>query len=85
MELLYQRLLDNEYIQADETSLQVLKEDNRKASQKSYLWLGVGMDRYPVVYMHYANSRGANVPNTLFKGFRGYLQSDGYAGYNSIV
>ena len=85
MELLQQKLLENEYIQADETSLQVLKEDNRKATQKSYLWLSVGMDKYPVVYMHYANSRSADTPTTLFKGFRGYLQSDGYAGYNAIT
>jgi len=85
IELLHQKLLDNEYIQADETTLQVLKEKNKQASQKSYIWLGVGMDRYPIVYMHYAHSRSANIASNLFKGFSGYLQSDGYAGYNSIV
>ena len=53
IELLKSKLLENEYIQADETTLQVLKEKNRKATQKSYIWLGVGMDKYPVVYMKY--------------------------------
>jgi len=77
--------LENEYIQADETTLQVLNEKNRKASQKSYIWLGVGMDRYPVVYMQYADNRKATVPTEIFTGFNGYLQTDGYRGYNEVV
>ncbi len=83
--LLKLRLLVNEYIQADETTLQVLNEPNRKAAQKSYIWLGVGMDKYPVVYMKYANNRNRSVPTGIFTGFSGYLQTDGYAGYNEVV
>lgn len=85
IDLLKLRLLENEYIQADETTLQVLNEKNRKASQKSYIWLGVGMDRYPVVYMQYADNRSATVPTEIFTGFNGYLQTDGYRGYNEVV
>jgi len=85
MDLLKLKLLDNAYIQADETTLQVLKEQNKKATQKSYIWVGIGMDRYPVVYMKYANSRNSSVPTALFTGFGGYLQTDGYAGYNQVV
>ena len=43
------------------------------------------MGRYKVVYMHYANNRSAAVASALFKDFSGYLQTDGYAGYNSVV
>ncbi|MDQ7083837.1 MAG: transposase [Sulfurovum sp.] len=56
-----------------------------------YFWLCflakvlVGMDKYKVVYMHYANNRSAVVASELFKGFNGYLQTDGYAGYNATV
>ena len=85
MELLKGRLLENSYIQADETTLQVLKEKNRKATQKSYIWLGVGMDKYKVVYMHYANNRNGDTATNLFQGFQGYLQTDGYGGYNQVV
>lgn len=85
IDLLKLRLLENEYIQADETTLQVLKEANRKASQKSYIWLGVGMDKYPVVFMKYADNRSATVPIEIFTGFNGYLQTDGYRGYNEVV
>jgi len=85
IELLQEKLLENEYIQADETSLQVLNEKNRKATQKSYIWLGVGMDKYSVVTMKYANNRSGTVPKEIFTGFSGYLQTDGYGGYNQVV
>ena len=85
MQRLKERLLQNDYIQADETTLQVIKAHKGKATKKSYIWLGVGMDKYKVVYMHYANNRSAVVASTLFKDFSGYLQTDGYAGYNSVV
>jgi len=85
MNLLLGRLLQNDYIQADETTLQVLKAHKGKATKKSYIWMGVGMDRYKVVYMHYATNRSATVASALFKDFSGYLQTDGYAGYNSVV
>lgn len=85
IDLLKLRLLENEYIQADETTLQVLNEKNRKAQQKSYIWLAVGMDKYPVVTMEYANNRSSTVPEKIFAGFSGYLQTDGYRGYSEIV
>ena len=85
MERLKERLLENSYIQADETTLQVLKEKDRKATQKSYIWLGVGMDKYKVVYMQYANNRNGDTALSLFEGFEGYLQTDGYGGYNQLV
>ncbi len=85
IERLKLKLLDNEYIQADETTLQVLKAHKGKATKKSYIWMGVGMDKHKVVYMHYADNRRAEVATTLLKDFSGYLQTDGYAGYNSVV
>ncbi|MDQ7086045.1 MAG: transposase [Sulfurovum sp.] len=39
---LKERLLENEYIQADETTLQVVNAHKSKATKKSYIWLGVG-------------------------------------------
>ncbi|MDQ7084856.1 MAG: transposase [Sulfurovum sp.] len=41
-ERLKERLLENEYIQADETTLQVVNAHKGKATKKSYIWLGVG-------------------------------------------
>ncbi|MDQ7047473.1 MAG: IS66 family transposase [Sulfurovum sp.] len=49
------------------------------------MWLGVGMDKYKIVYMHYANNRSAVAATALLEGFSGFLQTDGYAGYNDVV
>ncbi|MEA3491775.1 MAG: transposase [Campylobacterota bacterium] len=62
-----------------------LKAHKGKASKKSYIWMGVGMDKYKVVYMHYADNRKKQEATTLLKGFSAYLQTDGYAGYDSVV
>lgn len=63
----------------------MLKEPKKKAQSKSYLWLKVSGDNYPIVLMHYAANRAASTAESLFKGFSGYLQTDGYPGYNSVA
>jgi len=35
--------------------LQVLNEKNKKAKQKSYIWLKVSRYKYPIVLMHYCH------------------------------
>ncbi len=78
-------LRQSTYIQADETTLQVLREPGRKASQKSYIWLRVSQEGYPIVLMHYSSNRTGATASSLFKGFKGYLQTDGYSGYNVVA
>ena len=84
--LLRDRLLAYDIIQMDETTVQVLKEDGKAASSTSYLWLQRGgpPDQRVVLY-NYDPSRGQAVPKRLLAGFKGYLQTDGYDGYNAAV
>jgi transposase len=83
--LLHDEILATGFVQADETRFQVLKEPGRKATSLSYLWVlrAGGRDRPAVVY-HYDPSREGEVAEQLLEGFQGYLQSDGYSGYNTI-
>ncbi len=84
--LLQDRLLSYDILQMDETTVQVLKESGRKAQSKSYLWLQRGgPPDHPVVLYHYDPGRGAGVAKRLLEGFKGYLQTDGYDGYNAAV
>ncbi len=84
--LLQDRLLSYDILQMDETTVQVLKESGRKAQSKSYLWLQRGgPPEHPVVLFHYDPGRGAGVARRLLEGFKGYLQTDGYDGYNAVV
>ena len=84
--LMQERLLSYDILQMDETTVQVLKESGRKAQSKSYLWLQRGgPPAHPVVLYHYDPGRGAGVARRLLEGFTGYLQTDGYDGYNAVV
>src|SRR5690554_4791736 len=72
-------------IMADETSVQVLKEDGKAAESKSFMWV-YRSGRYGpgIVLYEYQPSRAAEHPKRFLKDFKGYLQSDGYAGYNGL-
>jgi transposase len=84
--LLRERLLAYDIVQMDETPVQVLKEPGKAAQSKSYLWLQRGgPPEQPVILYDYDPGRGSEVPKRLLEGFRGYLQSDGYDGYNAVV
>ena len=84
--LMQDRLLSYDIVQMDETPVQVLKEAGKTAQSKSYLWLQRGgPPAHPVVLYHYDPGRGAGVAKRLLEGFRGYLQTDGYDGYNTAV
>ena len=84
--LLRDRLLDYDILQMDETTVQVLNEAGKTAQSRSYLWLQRGgPPDQPVVLYDYDPGRGAGVPKRLLAGFTGYLQTDGYDGYNAVV
>ena len=84
--LMHDRLLSHDIIQMDETPVQVLKEVGKSPQSKSYLWLQRGgPPEHPVVLYHYDPGRGAEVAKRLLEGFKGYLQTDGYDGYNAAV
>lgn len=84
--LMRDRLSAGDFVQMDETTVQVLKEPGKRAQSKSYLWVQRGgpPDR-PLVLYDYDPSRGQSVPERLLDGFKGYLQTDGYDGYNAVA
>ena len=78
-------LLKRNILHADETSVQVLKESGRKASQKSYMWTYVS-SRYdaPIVLYEYTPTRAGKNPALFLEDFKGYLHVDAYKGYNLV-
>jgi transposase len=77
--------MQSNYIQADETTLQVLNEKNKSAKSKSYIWLKTSKDIHPIVLMSYSSNRNEKTAEFLFEGFTGYMQTDGYPGYNIVA
>jgi len=83
--LIREHQLSGHYLQADETRLQVLKEPGKPATSDKWMWVvRGGPPQQPVVLFDYDASRSAEVPLRLLNGFRGILQTDGYAGYNAV-
>lgn len=79
-------LLDAPFIHMDETVVQVLKETGKAATSNSYMWVQTGgpPDR-PIVIYDYDPSRSGEVPARLLQGYKGYLMTDGYDGYNQLI
>lgn len=85
-DLLHAELLEHDYLHADETPVQVLREPGRKATADSYMWLyrtGRGAE-HPIVLYDYQPGRGGEYPEAFLKGFHGYLQTDGFGSYNDL-
>ncbi|OLQ83800.1 transposase [Photobacterium proteolyticum] len=83
-----QTLLQQVVIQADETPLNVLKED-----KQCYMWVYCSGGDSPgssppglknIVLFDYQNSRAGACPANYLGDFTGYLQTDGYQAYDTL-
>lgn len=83
---LHKELLKRDVLHADETTLQVLHEPGKPAQSKSYMWLyrTSGDTNSPIVLYEYQPGRGACHPEKFLAGYKGYLHTDGYAGYHGL-
>ncbi len=70
-EQLHKELLKRDLPHADETTLQVLHEPDRKPQSESYMWLyrtGGDTDK-PIVLYEYQPGRGAKHPEAFLNGY----------------
>ena len=80
------QLLKQPVVHADETVVQVLKEENRKATAESRMWVycSGGHDMDNIRLFEYRPTRAGENARNYLRGFRKYLQTDGYSGYNAV-
>ena len=85
-EALHQELLKREVLHADEVPCQVLHEEGKSATSKSYMWIYLsGSDGLPgIVLYDYRPGRGGENPIEFLSGFKGLLHCDGYSAYGRI-
>ena len=78
----HRQLLLREFLMADETRVQVLKEPGRSAESQSFMWLyRTGEDGLPVILLYgYTPTRSGDNAADFLDGFQGYLETDGYQG-----
>jgi transposase len=96
-EAMRRELLARNYIQADETPIEVQMHDGRGKNHQAYLWqysapfdgspggMGPGgMDGGGIVLFDFQMGRGREAPKRMLRDFAGILQTDGYAAYDKV-
>lgn len=82
LKLLQKEIMATDYIQADETTVQVLEEVGRTNQSQSYMWCYRTGGKKPNIVYEYQPTCGGYHAEEFLTGFKGYLQTDAYAGYN---
>jgi transposase len=71
------------YLQTDETSIRVQDSATKGQCHKGYYWVYHDpLDR--LVFFDYRDSRSRDGPEKMLGDFSGFLQTDGYAGYDTF-
>jgi len=82
-ENLKHRVLSQGYLQADETPVPVLDKNKKGKTHRGYYWVYYS-PLEKTVFFDYNKGRSREGPAKLLKNFSGYLQTDGYAVYDSF-
>lgn len=75
-------VLASKVVQADETPLTVLERHDERRRRQCWLWVYRGMQGETV--FDFRPTRARDGPREFLKTYRGYLQRDGYQGYNGL-
>lgn len=84
VELMRQQIMQSLALNADETPVQV-QDHTLDSTRTGYFWVYIGDRWHPYVVFDYRDSRGRDGPAEMLRDFRGYLQTDAYASYESVV
>lgn len=83
--VLEEKLLCSSYVSCDETPVQVLKEKDRRAQSKSWMWVRTTPSApQKIILFDYDPHRSAEVAKKLWADYEGYFQCDGYQAYNGV-
>jgi len=84
VDLMHKEVLKSRIIQGDETPVPVL-DPSRDSTRKGYIWTTIGDRDHSYTTCHYTDSRSRDGPANFLAGFQGFLQTDAYSSYESIV
>lgn len=76
-------IIQSHYLQVDETPIAVLESLKPGSTHKGYYWVYHDPLAKLILFI-YHKSRAGDAPKEQLKEFKGYLQTDGYAGYNQF-
>jgi transposase len=84
VDLMLERALMSQVLNAEETPVSVL-DPTRESTRTGYFWVYVGNGSHPYTIYDYRDSRSRDGLAQILGKFRGYLQTDAYASYESVV
>jgi transposase len=84
VELMQQQIMRSSAINADETPVPV-QDRTLDSTRTGYFWVYIGDGLHPYIVFDYRDSRARDGPAEILKDFRGYLQTDAYVSYESVI
>ena len=79
-ELFKKKVLSSGYIQVDESPIPVQSKDKSGATHRGYMWVYQAVNE-DLVFFDYQPSKEGQMVAKMLTGYKGYLQTDGYAAY----
>jgi len=77
-----ERVLAHDIVGSDDTGLRVLDPQHPQGSKRGFLWPYVAGHLW--AYFAYTESRSGKGPQQELAGYTGYVQVDGYGGYDAL-
>jgi transposase len=81
--LIREETLKTDYLMADETTIRVLDPGKKGKTHRGFYWVYYD-PLEPSVFFDYRKGRGRDGPNDVLNDFKGFLQTDGYTGYDEV-
>ena len=83
---LQNHIIQSGHVNADETTVQVLRTPDKSDTSKSYMWVYMtGIATHTAIVYDYKPSRHGEHAHTFLSEFKGILQTDGYSGYHCVA
>jgi len=82
--LMHERILESSVVSADETPIRILTKDGVRTSHQGYMWQLSRWGPKPLVIFEFDMSRKKEVAERLLGTYTGFVQIDGYGGYDIL-
>src|SRR5690606_11165114 len=82
--IMHEKIMEAEVVSADETPVKILTKDGVRTSTLSYMWQRSRWGPKQVVIVEHDPTRKKEVANKLLGTYEGFVQIDGYTGYNIL-
>ncbi|MBO5348167.1 MAG: IS66 family transposase [Lachnospiraceae bacterium] len=83
---IHKKLMECQVLHMDETRIQCNKEEGKKASSDSFMWVirSAACEAVRATFFHYSRTRNGDIAMKLLERFQGYLVTDAYAAYEKV-